>query len=504
MNLLTAKGLGLSLVGLCLAATNGMAANLTVTDSLGQPLAAEVEVLSDHYSARVEKRQDHHEITHSAADVRPFLIEITKGGYKPRVLVHGADFAENDTIRVTLEEGPFRKGESVFQTVTKRPPTELGVSEMPLSSKVRVRERDYRYIAAEGREPDYPLPPRSGEPGFSTGHPRVNAAAPRESLRVLYDRSLEGAASLPKIRVIDGRGKPVREICVRLTLGQDRVGPTELPPRTLRNEEGLYSVPRNCLVSSGNSRPTFVSGGDSEVPETVLLKGKAEKVRDIRQEGKKANGVAAAALIQAWKPLASSTKPPSQNEIDLLDQCRAARIRRAVPFLKKRLQGVSTVDEWNRSPEYSDALATCIAEIEGKRSAHFFETLANREDCSRELRRACLVGLGKIGSRRSVAAFVRIRDRLAKLEGAPEVNKDCTHAQKMSEAVIFTCNLGDNHAGSTWLLYPFPESASVSFDYESGEIHCNASCGPLCFCTVKLKRFGDEWLVVEVGRILCV
>jgi hypothetical protein len=47
---------------------------------------------------------------------------------------------------------------------------------------------------------------------------------------------------------------------------------------------------------------------------------------------------------------------------------------------------------------------------------------------------------------------------------------------------------------------PIARTASVSGDYITASVHCGS---PFELTEVELKRFGDEWLVVEIGRTLC-
>ena len=149
--------------------------------------------------------------------------------------------------------------------------------------------------------------------------------------------------------------------------------------------------------------------------------------------------------------------------------------------------------EWWFGGWPSEAVNT-IVDVAGNDCIEFLEVLAQKSSVAPKIRAQAVIGLGRLGTPESVAAFVRLRDAAFEKPNAPERKDSYTHAEKMAEAVTMTLFVIPD---SPQALPVQPNSARVDLDYETGGITVgNAlSSGATTF---RMRRFGSEWLVVEI------
>ena len=109
------------------------------------------------------------------------------------------------------------------------------------------------------------------------------------------------------------------------------------------------------------------------------------------------------------------------------------------------------------------------------------------------IRLDCLMALGVLGTPKSVAAFVELRDAAFALPGAPAPQTEYTHGEKMVEAAVMTFEIIPGPP-------PFPR---VKTDYlaDYATVDETGENGTLSYSTyetapgIALRRFGNEWLV---------
>lgn len=109
------------------------------------------------------------------------------------------------------------------------------------------------------------------------------------------------------------------------------------------------------------------------------------------------------------------------------------------------------------------------------------------------IRLGCVMALGVLGTPKSVAAFVELRDAAFASPGAPAPQAEYTHGEKMVEAAVMTFE-----------VIPGPPPFSrVKTDYlaDYATVDETGETGTLSYSTYEtapglvLRRFGNEWLV---------
>ncbi|GMV92783.1 MAG: hypothetical protein AMXMBFR82_25610 [Candidatus Hydrogenedentota bacterium] len=137
------------------------------------------------------------------------------------------------------------------------------------------------------------------------------------------------------------------------------------------------------------------------------------------------------------------------------------------------------------------AIAT-IASLAGDDCIKFLANLAQNPNVDPKVRAHAIMGLGHLGTRESVDAFVRLRNAALKKAGAPARKESYTHAEKMAEATRMTLFVIPDSEDA--VLAISIDGARVDSNYETGEIAVEISGAT----TLRLRRFGDEWLVVDI------
>ncbi len=141
----------------------------------------------------------------------------------------------------------------------------------------------------------------------------------------------------------------------------------------------------------------------------------------------------------------------------------------------------------NRTQPIVDA----IDAIEGAAALKLWGDLARDNAALPAARTHACIMLGKLGSRASVAEWIKLRNEARALPGAPALRDSYTHAEKMVETAQFVFGVfgGDAKAQIA------PESAWVDAEYTTGRLNALQT-------TVHLKRFGDEWMIVGVDPMV--
>ncbi len=497
-----------------------------VSESEGM-LKPQIEIISEDYGLDVKHSQTGHcavRGTHgwyarNERD-RTFLIEIKKSGYKPRILEFGRDFqAKEELLRVVLQEGPFERTESVFSSVTGRPPTDEEVAKMPHARRVRLREPEYRRLAAEGHVPSEELPPKPKEHGInlqSRGYPPAPECG---SLIPVLARSLEGGAGLPLVAAVDRTGSRIDRIFVQWAMHMGPDGVTgvprgvlleDAPVRTLSSPDGTFTVPNNCIIWSEGTEQVFVPAPYSDAPglrEVILPLSRESKGgwAGRRKPGKgedrpKATRAEIREIIEALEDSPGLNGAARKERFHkALEQTRMYRVTQAARTIRTLLlnwEFKHDSDFW-----YTDALVATLVEIQGDGAIRFLEQTASDTSVNPLTRRSAVVGLGKIGSEGSVAAFKRLRNAARSLPDAPQEKQSYTHAERIAEGVEMACIwIPGVDPTSRVAFQPMMRAASVDADYRTGQVYCGS---PFELTEVELKRVGDEWLVVEIGGTLC-
>lgn len=140
------------------------------------------------------------------------------------------------------------------------------------------------------------------------------------------------------------------------------------------------------------------------------------------------------------------------------------------------------------------AIAT-IASLAGDDCIKFLANLAQNPNVDPKVRAHAIVGLGHLGTRESVDAFVRLRNAVLEKAGAPAHRESYTHAEKMAEATRMTLFVIPDSEDA--VLAISIDGARVGSNYETGEIAVGdaQTSGATTF---RLHRFGDEWLIVDI------
>jgi protocatechuate 3,4-dioxygenase beta subunit len=143
---------------------------------------------------------------------------------------------------------------------------------------------------------------------------------------------------------------------------------------------------------------------------------------------------------------------------------------------------------------FPNSVITAIAELDGNDAVPFMESLAGDATADAQLRSYAVVALGAIGAEDAVAAYKRLRDAAYGQPGAPEPQESYTHGERMAEAAMMTLYIipGIAHRREVNV-----ESARIDDTYSTGEITAGDAMSGAT--TLKMRRFGDEWLIVEIG-----
>lgn len=152
-----------------------------------------------------------------------------------------------------------------------------------------------------------------------------------------------------------------------------------------------------------------------------------------------------------------------------------------------RVRGVTTLGTL-------DQVAQSLVDARGDELTPFFRRMAEDEKASPVTRIIALVGLGKIGSERSVAAFQALRDARRALPGAPQAQTNYTHGERIAEtfAIVFL-----EEAPKEWDM---SRGVQVSEDYQRGMLNNVDAVSGQGFATYHFRRFGDEWLLTHIGH----
>lgn len=168
--------------------------------------------------------------------------------------------------------------------------------------------------------------------------------------------------------------------------------------------------------------------------------------------------------------------------------------------LKRYLSRVQDSESSNPPTRLSPSVADseeavqALVDLAGEDLVPFFESLAKDETRPPSVRTAALLGLGKIGTERSAKAFAKIRDEAMSLPGAPKTKEDCSHADKMGQALEMT--LFVIPYGGRWTDHAKPvlERARVSSDYVWGQLGIEG------YTQIVFRRIGAEWFMVQLGH----
>ena len=101
-----------------------------------------------------------------------------------------------------------------------------------------------------------------------------------------------------------------------------------------------------------------------------------------------------------------------------LEQARMYRVTQAARTIRTLLlkwEFKGDFDFW-----YTDELVATLVDIQGDGAIRFLEQTASDTTVNPLARRSAVIGLGRIGSERSVAAFERLRDAARSLPEAPQ------------------------------------------------------------------------------------
>ncbi len=156
-------------------------------------------------------------------------------------------------------------------------------------------------------------------------------------------------------------------------------------------------------------------------------------------------------------------------------------------------------------PAPTGELTSTLAALAGDDAVGFLAEAAANPDLPYATRRDVLIALGEVGSEESVAVFARLRDAAFDKPGAPQRRESYTHEERTSEAVTMVLVVIPDYVPPAIEEDPMrrksPKLARVSEDYSTGTI-CFGD--QLSIVQLKMRRFGDEWLVVGIGGVTMV
>ncbi len=359
---------------------------------------------------------------------------------------------------------------------------------MPHSNIVRSRERDYRRSADAERVSSEHVPRGRGyrvvpPPGFGR---RICPSA--ISLVDLCEMPLERSPRLPYVRVTNRKGAPVQEIYMRWA---DELL-SSMPERRFRSTDGLYSVPNNCLIRADKTEVIHVRDValPCEEPVSVVLP-RAKKGRKVKRP--KADRRTSDEIIARLNTQYRETRDQLKHWKQGAAEASAQNVKRAAPILRSILKERELGRDEGRF--FAQDIARAIADLEGDKAVRFFKKLANNESRPYYVRRAGLIGLGQICSAKSAAAYGHLRDKARAVSGAPQEKDAYTHAERIWEAMEMTDGFILGSPGSSGGRLPSSAlRARLSPDFQSASVYSRGR-------SVELKRFGDEWMVVEIGAV---
>lgn len=161
-----------------------------------------------------------------------------------------------------------------------------------------------------------------------------------------------------------------------------------------------------------------------------------------------------------------------------------AKMKDTVPAIMRNLPYLPNNSGW----QYAPVIANALADLAGNASIDYFVQATNR-DTDPRTRLSAVVAMNRIGTPESLAAWRTLRDSARALPNAPQEKSEYTHGERMAEAM--TLVLG--YLSGTMMPLPnSTESAQVAADYATGRIWLgNTDYG--------MRRYGDEWVPVEIG-----
>ncbi len=351
------------------------------------------------------------------------------------------------------------------------------------------------------------------------------------------------APSTLTIRVTDYDGKPQKGAvaCYPEMVWQHQTNNFSGLPST--NEEGVLTFDRMPpgVYTYRVVLPQKPGGGRIWDPFVALLPvvfkvGAGKDYSESVMLGKPKRG-STDALLESWRaaykdrfPINSRSLPerPSDDERQrmgkqiaeglgffsgvLLSEVRDVRILAQIVEeldLKAPVQPlIALLSRWNCERGYhgyyrseaSFAMVSAFAKLAGDDAVPTFVHLVWDSSRPYVVRRDAVMGLGMIGSDRSVAAFRMLRDAAFENPGAPEPRTECTHAQKICEAAEMTCGVIAGPAGGGGEKWG-GGGVKVFDGYHTGEVSFR---GGDCSVILQVRRLGDEWLVVGIGYMDCL
>ncbi|MCP4643209.1 MAG: hypothetical protein GY851_22365 [bacterium] len=175
--------------------------------------------------------------------------------------------------------------------------------------------------------------------------------------------------------------------------------------------------------------------------------------------------------------------------------------RKIVSNFEERLRNLESGPEWLSWAEQSAAmpLVEAIVALEGNAATKMLASVAGDPELDRASRVASLMGLGKIATPESAAAFAKLRDEAYAMPGAPLAKESYTHAERMAEAahmVFWVMTLDESNQSRRSFDPKQYRNVTVSEDYATGELYTTAFGGAT---RLFFRRVGDEWLLERIG-----
>jgi len=172
-----------------------------------------------------------------------------------------------------------------------------------------------------------------------------------------------------------------------------------------------------------------------------------------------------------------------------------------VPALQDMLARWISASEYVNYDRQLRAVVDAVVALAGEDAVPFFAAAATDARFLHEVRRESVIGLGQIGTEKSVAAFVKLRDAAFGKPGTPKRKESYTHAEKMAETVEMVFNVIPRLPSDETpprLATVSPEDAWVSEDFTEGHIGCRMPGGG--YTQIMMRCFGNEWLIAEFGQ----